>query len=105
MDKQLKRSYENLDLPYSATIEDVEMRKNALIKVCHNEELEKKTNHTKQINEIEFSAENIISNLKKNGAPKEERHTFDSSWGSIGLLGIILLFIVGLCWFSFYIFT
>ena len=35
MEKELKNSYFRLDLQYSATIEDVVSRKNALIKILN----------------------------------------------------------------------
>ena len=63
MDKNLKRSYEVLDLPITATVEEVELRKNALIKI------EKSNENLKQVQVIDQSATRIIENIKKKWHP------------------------------------
>ena len=102
MNKELKRSYECLDLPFSATSEDVKMREKALIKIYNNKSVENGNSHDKEIGEIEKSAKIILENLKKNGQPKEV-HSFDSSWHSIIILLAVLFFVGLLCFFSFYV--
>lgn len=104
MNKELQRYYDLLDLPIKSTIEDVEMRRNALIKIYNNKSQDKGVSYDKQIGEIEVGASKIIANIKNNGIPKEENHYFDSSWKSILILGVVLLSVGMLCAFSFYIF-
>ena len=104
MDKKLRRCYEILDLNISSTIEDVQIRKNAMVKIYNNKSLEKGVSHDKQLGVIEESASLIIENIKNNGIPKEENHYFDSSWKSIGILTVVLFFVGLICFFSFYIF-
>ena len=105
MDKQLKKSYEILDLPYISTTEEVEFRKNALIKVLRDEGQDKGHLDKKYIDKIEKAAQLIIDSLKKNGCPNMERQSFDSSWSSIGFLAVTLFFVAILCAISFYIFS
>ena len=104
MDKGLRKCYECLDLPFSATAEDVEIRKNALIKVYNNKAVGKGISFERQIEQIETSASTIVENLKNNGTPIVKNHYFDSSWKSIAILGIVLAFVAMFCFFSFYIF-
>lgn len=103
MEKELRKCYEVLDLPFSATEEDVKSREKALIKIYNNKSLEKGVSFEKQIGLIESSTVTILENLKKNGIPKDVPHSFNSSWSSIGYLAITLVFIALVCCFSFYI--
>lgn len=104
MNKDLKKCYECLDLPFEATIEDVQVRKNALIKIYNNKSIEKGISYDKQIGLVETSAKAIIENIKNNGIPKEEAHHFESSWKSVSILLITFVFVAMICFFSFYIF-
>ncbi len=104
MDKNLRKCYECLDLPISATIQDVQLREKALIKICENKALENGISCDKEIGIIETSAKTVIENIKNNGIPKEENHYFDSSWKSVVTLTIVLAFVAMICFFSFYIF-
>ena len=103
MDKNLKKCYEYLDLPITATIEEVELRQKALIKIYNNKSTEKGVSYDKKIGIVETSASAIIENIKNNGIPKDEHHYFDSSWKSIGILTTILAFVGMFCYFSFYV--
>ncbi len=104
MEKELQNSYFRLDLPFSATIEDVQARKKALIKVLNMEEKEKNVSKQNEIEQVEFDCSRIIQNIKNNGIPKEECHRFEASNESfIGLI-IVLAFASLLCFFSFYLF-
>lgn len=104
MDKNLRKCYECLDLPISSTIEDVQLREKALIKICENEAKEKGVDCNKRLADVEMSAKTIINNIKNNGIPKEENHYFDSSWKSVATLAVVLAFVAMICFFSFYIF-
>ena len=104
MEKELRKCYEVLDLPFSATEEDVKLREKALIKIYSNKSIEKGVSFEKEIGMVETSSAQILENIKKNGIPKEIPHSFDSSWSSIGYLAISLLLIALVCGFSFYIF-
>lgn len=102
MKKELKVSYKILDLPYSATEEEVETRKNALIKILESEKNAKTEN---KILEIENASKTIITNMENNGIPNEEHHLFESSGESIIALSIVLVFVIIICFFSFYLFS
>ena len=104
MKKQLLKAYDVLDLPFSATVDDVEVRKKAMIKTIQDDEHQKKSSREKDIKKIEDCALMIVENLKKDGAPSVERQSFDSSWASIGTMMIVLVFVAILCGISFYIF-
>ena len=104
MNKELKKCYEYLDLPINSTIEDVQAREKALIKIYQSKAQEKGVSYEKQIGLVETYAREIIENIKNNGVVKEEFHRFESSWNSISILLIIFVFTAMLCFFSFYIF-
>ena len=97
MNKDLRKSYEILDLPISSTIEDVETRQNALIKI------EKSNGNIKKIEIIQNSATKIIENIKKNGIPKDN-HKFSASNESLITLIIVFVFSLIACVLSFVIF-
>jgi len=103
MDKKLNKCYLVLDLPYSATIDDVMSRERALIKILNSKANEKNTSCENEIQEVKVSASTIIENIKNNGIPQEKSHRFESSNESIVALFIILLFVGLVCFFSFYI--
>lgn len=102
MEKNLKKCYRCLDLPFSATEEDVERRKNALIKIL-DDNMNEKT--IAKISKIENAAEYIISNIKKNGIPKKEHHFFEASTESIIGLLIVFVFVAFICFLSFYFYS
>ena len=104
MNKELIKCYECLDLSYNATIEDVEARTKAMIKIFNNKAIEKGKSYDKQIERVETSSKEIIANIKKNGIPDKDFHHFTSSWQSIMWLAMVLLVAVVVCFFSFYIF-
>ena len=101
MNKDLKKSYQKLDLPYTATEEQVVLRKNALIMIMNGKEIDTKHSYRKEIQEIEKNAENIMANIKEQGIPNE--HGFESSNKSIFVLIFALSLVALLCFFSFYI--
>lgn len=102
MEKKLRISYKLLNLPYSATEEEVETRRNAMVKILESETNKKTEN---RIIEVKNAAETIITNIKNNGIPKEEHHLFESSNESIIGLLIVLVFVVLICFFSFYLYS
>ncbi len=97
MNNKLRKSYDILDLSFSATEEEVELRKNALIKI------EKDKNNSKQIEIIEQSAIIILDNIKKNGIPKDN-HKFYTSNESLITIIIVFVFSFIACVLSFIIF-
>ena len=101
MEKKLKKCYCCLDLPYNATIDEVEAREKAMIKVLNAKENETKISCEKEIEEVQISSKTIVENIKKNGIPKEEYHRFSTSNES--LIGWIIIFVlvVVLCVLSF----
>ena len=102
MKKELKISYKLLNLPYSATEEDVETRKNAMVKILESQKNEKSE---KRILELENASKVIIYNIKNNGIPNKEHHLYEASNESIAVLIIVLVFVIIMCIFSFYLFS
>ena len=100
MEKKLKRCYEYLDLNYLATAEDVEARKNALIKIANSSAKEKRINVEDEIQKIEDCANKICENLSQNGMPNEDFLYNPSNESLVGIF-ISLLFAVFFCWCSF----
>ncbi len=94
MERELKKSYRLLNLPFEATEEEVNIRKNAMLKVIETE------NHKKRdydILSIQQASENILNNIKKNGIPKEKDYYFEASTSSIVCLFIVLFFVAVIC--------
>lgn len=104
MNKELIKCYECLDLAFNATIEDIQARTKALIKIYNNKAVETGNSYDKQIGQVEASAEMMIENINKNGIPDKDFHHFKCSWQSVGWLTVALLFVGIICYFSFYIF-
>ena len=99
MEKNLRNCYRIMDLPFSATKEDVETRKNAMIKTLKAERNEKTDI---EIVKVENASNLILENIKNNGIPQEEDHYFEASTQSIWALSIVLLFVGLFCYFSIY---
>lgn len=99
---KLKRSYELLDLPFSATKEDILKRERAIEKYLEQQETEKNKTLTKERQMLKKSVEITLENLEKNGPPKEEDFKGEISWMSlIYLLGVLLVAIFA-CGLSIY---
>ena len=103
MEKNLKKGYRYLDLAYSATIDEIEARKVALIKMLKAKERDKNISCEKEIFKVENSANILIENIKNNGIPKEYHHFIASNESIVGLV-IVFMFAVVVCFFSFYAF-
>lgn len=99
MEKNLRKCYRFMDLPFSATKEDIEMRKNAMIKTLKAKQNDK---IDLEIIKVQNATNLILENLKNNGVPKEEDHYFEASNESIWGLVIVLFFVSLFCYFSFY---
>lgn len=104
MNKDLKKSYQFLNLGFNATEEEVLARKKALIKTFNAKELETGKSQQEKIDKVEESATCIIENLKKNSVPKTP-HFFETSDKSIVGLIITLCFVAMICYFSFLIYN
>ena len=66
MDKDLKNGYDCLDLPYDATVEQIQAREKALTKIFLAKADEKNKSFDKQINNVKTSANLILENIKGN---------------------------------------
>ena len=104
MEKNLRKSYELLYLPISSTIEQVETREKALIKVIEAKEREKNISCVKEIEKVKISSELIIKNIKENGIPTEKNHQFNSSGESVFVLFLISVCSAIFCYFTFTLF-
>ena len=104
MDKSLRKSYEHLDLPYNSTIDEVQAREKALIKILKSKEIDSGVSYEKEIEKVQNASSLISENIKNNGVPKEDFYKYEASNESIVGLFVILLFVCMLCFFSFYLF-
>ena len=100
MNKKLKKCYDDLDLPFSATKEEVETRKSALIKILKGKESETKISNQKEIEKIELSAKMICEEIEENGIPKNTKR-FEVTNESFIILIVVLIFAFMICFFSF----
>lgn len=103
MEKNLRKCYELLDLPYSSTEEEVASREKAMIKIFIAKADEENKSYDQEINDVKSSAKNIITNIKNNGIPKEKHHHFETSRESLISLLIVLMFMGAICFLSFYV--
>ena len=104
MEKKLKEGYRYLDLPYSATVDEIQSRKVALIKILNVKEREKNISCSQEISKISNYSDLLIENIKNNGIPQENGFDFQETKESIASLFIVLLFALSICFFSFYVF-
>ncbi len=101
MEKDLKRAYKYLRLTDLATQEEVEARKNALIKIAKAKRFEGK-DYEDEIEKINDAAKIVSSNLG-NEQPIETNYKYESSNESIVSLTIALIFVLLICLYSFYV--
>ena len=104
MNKSLRKSYERLDLPYNSTIDEVQAREKALIKILKSKEIDNGVSCKKEISNVQKASALIIENIKTNGIPKEDFYKYEASNESLVALFIVLLFACMVCFFSFYLF-
>lgn len=102
MDRDLKKCYKDLELPLTATENDVVDRRNNLIKDLKSKEKETKISTKEEIAKIENLSDLIINHIKNNGTGKDV-HRFESSFESILGLFIVLLIVVLLFGYSLYV--
>ena len=88
---QIKRCYNYLDLPYNASIEDVQTRQKVMIKLIRAKGLKTGKLNEKKIKKINIAAEKIIFYINKYG-PAKNGFKFETDINStINLLFAFLL--------------
>ena len=103
MDKRLKNCYYYLNLPFTATEEDVRIRETAMHRIFKTKEKNNGKSYKKKINRVTSSANLIIENLKANGMPNVKSHWFEISNESLFVLLAILCFVGMICVISFWV--
>lgn len=93
MTKEIKKYYKHLDLPYTATEEDVLINAKAKIKVLRAKAIKRGKNYGDKINKIVLYSNEIIAHIKKNGVGVE-RHVFEPKTERIGTLVFVLILVV-----------
>ena len=101
MTKELKKCYYNLDLPFSATEEQVKTQEKVLIKIQRAIAFKTGRSRKTRIEKIATSANAIIENLQKNGIPTEKENHFYSSTKEIATQLFVLLAITIVALISF----
>ncbi len=94
MTKDIKRYYHFLDLPYDATIEDVQSRQKVMIKVLRAKAIKRGVSYKKKINKIAVIGEEVINYIKGYGVQPPEKILFDTKTSDL-LTQIFLLVIIG----------
>ena len=99
--KEVKRCYFELDLPYSATEEEIETRRDVLIKIEKSKGNEKKPSNKKRIERLQYCAKTILNYLKKNPKIEDTTHFKTTGFGLMVQLYILLMVSI-LCGVSFF---
>ena len=94
MTKEIKKDYCFLDLPYSATEEDVKLNEKAMIKIIRAKAIKHQKDSKEDVQKVVDASERVMEYIKKNGVA-EERQIFKASTERVILLIFILvLFII-----------
>ena len=98
MPSYLKKHYHYLDLPYSATIEEIETREKALVKFWRTKGEQKGMVYAKKVKKIVNSSSIIMNYVKKNGVPNNVESLFDTDkkviFNQLFVLAIMLILAV-----------
>ena len=79
MPREIKKCYYQLNLPFSASVEDVKRQEKVLIKIQRAKALKHGKSRKNKIEKIAISANKIISNIELNGQPNEKEVCFNTS--------------------------
>lgn len=101
MIKKLKKSYFYLDLPYDATLEQVQTQEKMLIKILRAKALKTGKSQKKNIDRIVESANFIQENLEKNGIPDIKECSFNSSGKTLVTQTFVLIIISAIAIISY----
>ena len=99
MPKDIKKQYHFLDLPYNSTVEDIEIRSNALIKVLRARAIKKGVNNTFKIDKVKASRDKILNYVQQNGIPKGNGVLYDVSINTIytQLFTFVAIIVLAIC--------
>lgn len=101
MKAEIKRCYNYLDLPFDATIQDVELRQKVMIKIYRAKALKTNKSYQDKIDRINNSALTLIDFIDKNGVQKPAIFSFKPSAEDIYGELFVLLIVMMLCVTSF----
>lgn len=94
MPKEIKKHYNFMNLSFSSTIEDVEMRQKSMIKIVRAKAIKKGKSYNDKINKIALSAHILVEFINKNGIPKINDNLFETDKRDmvyqVVVLGIVL---------------
>ena len=76
MTKEIKRCYHYLDLPYSATEEEVKTNEKAMIKILRAKAIKRGKSNQEEIDKVADFSNKVVDYIKKNGVGGE-RHIFE----------------------------
>lgn len=94
MTKEIKKYYHYLDLPYSATEEDVKVNEKARIKIIRAKAIKTGKNSIQEVHKVADASNKVIEHIKKNGVGTEH-HSFVPVPERIGtLVFALILFII-----------
>lgn len=79
MTKQVKKSYRYLDLPYSASEQDVLLRQKMLIKFWRAKGIKHQKSYKKKIDKLVECSNIVLENIKENGSmPAKPEYNIES---------------------------
>lgn len=97
MDRNLKKCYYFMDLPFSATEEEVRVREKVMIKVLNAREINSGKQLDKKINKIVECSNKIVDNIKKFGIASGRNDTIKKNVSRLYFEIFILLLLSMVC--------
>lgn len=83
MPKEIKKCYNNLNLSYSSTVEQIEEREKILIKLLRAKAIKTGKSSKEKIQKIATDANTLIDYVTKFGIPNKKDFMFETSQTSI----------------------
>ena len=101
MTKEIKKCYYHLDLPFSATEEEVRVKEKMLIKILRSKAIKKGKSCKEDIDKVANSADEIVEYIKKNGVPQVEPPHFKTSPQDVLTQLVCMILAIVFCALSF----
>lgn len=100
--KELKKCYYYLDLPFSATEEDVRKREKVLIKIWRAKGMKKGVSYASKIHEVALKANTILQYIETNGAPKFKEFAYETSKEALIIQSLTLFAVIIVAFVTFF---
>ncbi len=101
MTKEIKKNYYHLDLPFTATEEEVRIKEKMLIKILRAKGMKKGKSYKDQIDKVAYSADEIVAYIKENGVPNVAPPHFKASVNDVLSQLVCMILSIVFCALSF----